>query len=265
MIYIGTSGYSYKDWQGYFYPENLPASEYLSFYTNHFDAVELNFSYYKMPSASQLDKMVEQTQGKLLFSIKAHQNITHQRTAGPSQMKQFYDALSPLISADVLGAVLLQFPHSFHQTEANRHYLKFLVDTFELPLVAEFRSEQWAAPAIAKWLKQIQIGYCCVDQPQLPGLMPKTAHCTCPTAYVRFHGRNSEKWYQHNHAYERYDYRYNAQELRQWIPSIQSLDSQAEKTLVFFNNHFQAKAIDGAKQLSQMLQSIAASKKGHST
>ena len=254
MIHIGTSGYSYDDWKGVFYPDHLPQDGFLSFYSKHFNAVELNFSYYRMPSANQLEKMISTTDGKMLFAIKAHQSFTHQRTASSLEIKQFSDAISPVASAGCLGAVLLQFPHSFSQNETNRAYLSHLSDKLKFPLVAEFRNAEWVSRPVFNWLKKINVGYCCVDEPNLPGLMPPIHVATSPIAYVRFHGRNSAKWYTHNHAYERYDYKYTANELRQWLAPLENLSRSSMRTLVFFNNHFQAKAVDSAKQLSHMLQ-----------
>ncbi len=253
MIHIGTSGYSYADWKGTFYPESLPANRFLSYYAEHFSAVELNFSYYRMPTAAQLETMVRITNGKLMFAVKAHQGFTHQRTPTASDFQSFSDALSPLMNAGCLGAVLLQFPHSFHQNQQNRNYISHLSEQMPFPLVAEFRHADWATTPIFNWLSRLNIGYCCVDEPALPGLMPPTRVCTSRTAYVRFHGRNHQKWYAHNHAFERYDYKYRAAELQEWIAPITTLEKQSDRTLVFFNNHFQAKAVDSARQLSNML------------
>ncbi|MBN2527270.1 MAG: DUF72 domain-containing protein [Deltaproteobacteria bacterium] len=253
MIHIGTSGYSYTDWKGYFYPESLQSDAFLSYYAKYFSAVELNFSYYRMPTAKQMETMVQKSDGKLLFAVKAHQMFTHQRTPVTADFKQFSQALAPLLEANCLGGVLLQFPNSFLQNELNRKYLRDVSKRFSFPLVAEFRNGEWAADAIYKWLSKLGIGFCCVDEPQLPGLLPRLHVCTSNIAYVRFHGRNRQKWYQHNHAYERYDYKYTAAELSEWVSPIQQLDRQAERTMVFFNNHFQAKAVDSARQLSNML------------
>lgn len=254
MIHIGTSGYSYADWKGCFYPETLDPDQFLSFYANHFNALELNFSYYRIPTAKQIEAMVKRAEGRILFTVKAHQSFTHQRTASPSDYSQFSNALRPLVEANCLGAVLLQFPHSFQQIEQNRSYLSRLTGYLPFPLVAEFRSADWASRPIYDWLSKLNVGFCCVDEPALPGLLPKIQVCTSNVAYVRFHGRNHQQWYQHNHSYERYDYRYKPDELKEWISPILSLDSKAERTMVFFNNHFQAKAVDSARQMSNMLQ-----------
>jgi len=256
MIGIGTSGFDYNDWVGFFYPEDLPKSEFLSYYSNHFDALELNFSYYRMPSAKQMESLLNRTYGKVEFSLKAHRSMTHDRIASKTDIALFNESIKPLRDAGKLSTVLAQFPHSFNQNENNRTYLKQLVDNIGLPLTVEFRKDEWLCSPITDWLKKIGVGYCCVDEPQIKGLMPPAAVATSSPAYVRFHGRNATKWYKHNQPHERYDYRYKASEIATWVPKIKQLEKEVEKVLVFFNNHFQAKAVDGAKTLKDLLLSM---------
>ena len=258
MIAIGTSGFDYDDWRGAFYPAELPKTGFLEYYADHFKALELNFSYYRMPTARQLDSMVRRTAGKVTFAIKAHRSMTHERTAGEGDLDAFMEALAPLKAANVLGAVLAQFPQSFHQTEENRAYLKRLSGRLGPPFVVELRLADWATPQLRDWLGRIGAGCCCVDEPDLPGLMPPVAEATAKPAYVRFHGRNAAKWYVHDRAEERYDYRYDDRELAAWVPKILELERKAGDVLVFFNNHFQGKAVDAAKALERLLNRTAA-------
>lgn len=258
MILIGTSGFDYEDWRGVFYPEKLPRSEFLTYYSGRFEALELNFSYYRMPTAKQLASMVDRTGGQVAFSIKAHRTMTHERVASSSDYEQFAEALRPLRESGTLAAVLAQFPHSFQQVQENRTYLKNLADTLGPPLAVEFRRREWAADPILAWLKKNHVGFVCVDEPAIEGLMPKMAAATAPPGYVRFHGRNAEKWYQHDRAEQRYDYRYGAKELVGWIPRIKRIEHQVGKMMVFFNNHFQGKAVESAKILEQLLAMEAA-------
>ena len=253
MIRIGTSGFDYDDWRGCFYPESLPKRAQLGYYAEHFDSVELNFSYYAIPRAAQLASMLERTGGRVRFAVKAHRSMTHERTAARAEHDAFAEALAPLREAGVLSAVLAQFPHSFRQNEPNRRYIKRLVDRIGPPVVVELRRAEWAADPIYDWLRRIGAGLCCVDEPDLAGLMPPVAVAAAPPAYVRFHGRNAAKWYEHDHPAERYDYRYSAAELAQWVPRIRDLEARAGEVLVFFNNHFQAKAVDAAKLLGELL------------
>ena len=105
MISIGTSGFDYDDWRGVFYPEALPRRSFLGFYSGRFDALELNFSYYSLPRAEQLASMLERSEGRVRFSIKAHRSMTHERVATTAEVEAFKRALSPLREAGKLGAV----------------------------------------------------------------------------------------------------------------------------------------------------------------
>jgi len=253
VILIGTSGFDYDDWRGLFYPEDLPKRSQLEYYSGHFAALELNFSYYRMPEARQLASMAERTAGRVAFAVKAHRSMTHERSAGEAEFESFAQALAPLEEAGVLAAVLAQFPHSFSQCEENRTYLRRLADRLGPRLVFEPRSDEWVTAPVLDWLRKIGVALCCVDEPALPGLMPPVARATTSPAYVRFHGRNAAKWYRHDSPHERYDWRYSASELLEWVPRVRALEAAAGKVLVFFNNHFQAKAVDAAKLFSAML------------
>jgi uncharacterized protein YecE (DUF72 family) len=117
----------------------------------------------------------------------------------------------------------------------------------------ELRRADWAEDPIIHWLAKMGVGYACVDEPQIKGLMPPKAVATACPAYVRFHGRNSAKWYQHDRPEERYDYRYKLSELEEWTHKIRNLEKQADKVFVFFNNHFQGKAVESAKMMEKLL------------
>jgi uncharacterized protein YecE (DUF72 family) len=253
VIAIGTSGFDYDDWRGRFYPAELPKARFLEFYAERFRALELNFSYYRMPTARQLAAMVRRTDGAVTFAIKAHRSMTHERTAGEADLAAFAEAIAPLKEAKALGAVLAQFPQSFHQTAENRAYLKRLADRLGPPFVVELRRADWSTPPLRDWLGRLGVGFCCVDEPELPGLMPPVAEATARPAYVRFHGRNAAKWYVHDRPEERYDYRYDDRELAGWVPKIRELERKAGDVLVFFNNHFQGKAVDAAEALGRLL------------
>ena len=153
-----------------------------------------------------------------------------------------------------MGAVLLQFPHSFHNTTENADYIRRCVDQLaDLPLVIEFRHNDWITQRTLSMLRDSAVGFCNVDMPQLPGLLPKTAFVTSPTAYVRFHGRNKEKWWQHDQAWERYDYFYSEAELEEWSPRLIQMDEQAEKLFIFANNHWQGQSVTAIRQLTMLL------------
>jgi uncharacterized protein YecE (DUF72 family) len=253
MITIGLSGYDYEDWRGVFYPEKLTRREWLGYYSNHFKALELNFSYYRMPSPGQLESMVERTGGRVTFAIKAHRSMTHDRTASDLEYNAFLEAVGELRQADRLASVLAQFPNSFRQNQDNRRYLKRLADRLGPPLTVEFRHADWATEPVIDWLGRLGIGFTCVDEPDIKGLLPARAVATANPAYVRFHGRNRAKWYEHDQPAERYDYRYSKGELSGWTEKIRAMEKTVDQVLVFFNNHFQGKAVESARLLERLL------------
>ncbi len=253
MIYCGTSGFSYNDWVGHFYPEGLPKRDWLSFYAREFNTCEINSTYYAIPRPSSLKAMVDKTNEGFLFSIKANQEMTHRREDA-LVFKAFCEVLEPVISAGKLGCILAQFPYSFKPDQDSRDYLKLFRERMgELPVVIEFRNARWLRQEVFELLRQLDLGFCCVDEPRLPDLLPPMAEVTSKVGYVRFHGRNSAKWWQHEQAYERYDYSYTPEELGEWLPRIRKLNSVAEKTFVFANNHWRGQAVTTIRQLKLML------------
>lgn len=254
MIRIGTSGFSYDDWEGPFYPEGMPARDRLSHYAGTFDTVEIDSSYYGIPKASTLAAMAAKTPAGFLFCVKAFQGMTHSREDNAAVFRQFIEALAPWIEQARLGCVLAQFPSSFRNISSNRDYLCLLRERMgDVPTVVEFRHRDWITHGTLDLLRAQGLGFCCVDQPRFESLVPPLAAATSRIAYVRFHGRNAAKWWRHEHAWERYDYRYSAEELAPWIPRIEQLAAESEVVFVYANNHWMGQAIDTARQLRLML------------
>jgi uncharacterized protein YecE (DUF72 family) len=205
MMRIGTSGFSYDDWIGSVYPDGLPAREQLSFYATLFSTVEINVTYYRIPATNTVTGWVRKTPDDFLFAIKAYGELTHQRES--HGFAGFVEAIRPIAESGKLGCVLAQFPYSFHPTEENADYLRRLRAGFgDLPVVVEFRNAGWVKDETFDLLRSENLGYCCVDEPRLKGLLPPIAVATSAVAYVRFHGRNYAKWYAHEEAWERYNY-----------------------------------------------------------
>ena len=258
MIRIGTSGYSYADWIGPFYPEGLPERDMLPYYARHFDTVEINFTYYRLPSAYALGAMARKVPEGFLFTVKASQELTHGREDNEQAFARFIEALKPLEDQGKFGCVLAQFPWSFRPGAENRAYLEYLREQFrDLPVVVEFRNAGWVSEETFALLHRLRLGFCCVDEPRLKGLMPPIAQVTGPIAYLRFHGRNAAKWWQHEESWERYDYTYSEDELREWLPKIQEMESAAETLYIFANNHWQGQAVGTARQLRLLLEAEA--------
>jgi uncharacterized protein YecE (DUF72 family) len=254
VIYLGTSGFSYKDWVGVYYPNNLQPREWLPYYAREFNTCEINSTYYAVPSAATLKSMVAKTGEGFLFAIKANQEMTHQRKDNGALCNTFRQVLEPVIAAGKLGCVLAQFPYSFDFNRQNWEYLALLRKYLEgIPLVIEFRNARWLKVEVFQWLRQQDMGFCCVDEPHLPNLLPAIAEVTSKIGYIRFHGRNKEKWWQPGQPYERYDYTYKPEELEEWLPKIKKIAGLTEKTFIFANNHWRGQSIDTVRQLRMML------------
>lgn len=257
MILIATSGYAYKDWKGKFYPEDIKEKDMLGFYSKVFPFTEVNSSYYTMPTSYMFYHMMKKTPEKFIFVVKAFGGMTHQGDLSDTTVNKFKEALKPLLEGNRLGCVLLQFPYSFHNNEKNRDYLKkFRERMSDLPLAVEFRTADWLTSEAFNLLKQNNMAFVCVDEPPIKGLIPPVVVATGPIGYVRFHGRNSQKWYAHDKSYERYDYLYSEKELLEWVPRIRELSDKTEVVFIAMNNHFNAQAVMNAKQLLGLLDAL---------
>jgi uncharacterized protein YecE (DUF72 family) len=232
----------------------MPRREWLSYYAREFNSLELNSTFYALPKLSVLEAMMAKTGEGFMFSVKANQEMTHQRQQDNRVFVAFVHTLQPFIDAGKLGCVLAQFPFSFGFSRQSCDYLALFRERLgDLPVVVEFRNSQWLKLGVFDWLRNRNLGFCCVDEPQLPKLLPPLAEVTSSIGYVRFHGRNAAKWWQHEHAYERYDYTYSVEELKEWLPRISKLKSLAEKTFIFANNHWRGQAIGAMRQLRLMV------------
>ena len=257
-ILIGTSGFSYDDWLGPFYPEGLAPAAMLPFYAKNFKAVEINFTYYQMPGSQSISGLERKTPAGFTFCLKAHKSMTHEISKDPAEageiFHRFRQALFPLVDAGKLGCVLLQFPWGFKYSHENLEYLCFAREALgDLPAVVEFRNAGWVKEEVFSFLSGLNFGFCCVDEPRLRGLMPPVARVTSDLAYLRFHGRNAARWWKHDEPWERYDYLYSSAELQEWIPAILKLSAQAKTTFVFFNNHHAGQAVINARILAELL------------
>ncbi|WP_338833903.1 hypothetical protein MHLNE_02760 [Moorella humiferrea] len=257
-IAIGTCGYSYRDWLGNFYPPGLAAKDMLPYYAREFNFTEINSTYYVLPRPENLEQMARKVPEGFIFTVKAYRTLTHERgVSAASDGRLLRQALKPLIDRGQLGAVLLQFPFSFRNNQANREYLVRVKELLaDVPLAVEFRHDSWIKDAVWDFLKRHELAFTCVDEPELPGLIGPVVRCTARIAYVRFHGRNAGKWWRHEEAYERYDYLYSEAELKEWLPGIAYLAGQAEQVFVAFNNHYHSQAVTNARMLKELLDNI---------
>jgi uncharacterized protein YecE (DUF72 family) len=253
-LLVGTSGFSYEDWVGPFYPEGTPRRDFLGLYAAEFPYVELNFSYYSQPTPGTLSRMVQATPKGFLFAIKAHQSLTHQVGSDlPAAADRFRSGIVPLVEADRLAAVLLQFPFSFHYTPETRTHLQRLCESLAgLPLAVEFRNDEWQRESVLEGLRRCNAAIVNVDEPRLPRLPGPSEEVTAPLGYLRFHGRNQDAWWKGTNV-TRYDYLYNGKELADWVPMIERMLARVQLMLVAFNNHSRGQAIQNARGLVRLL------------
>jgi uncharacterized protein YecE (DUF72 family) len=253
-ILIGTSGFSYQDWKGPFYPPTIRDPQMLAYYATKFDTVEINATFYAIPGPRSMEGMLRKVSEPFEFVIKGHQDLTHQRQQAKAALPRFLGALKPLRDAGKLGCVLLQFPFSFPHSPDNLDFVRFLADALRPhPVVVEFRHRSWITDETMAWLRELAVGYCAVDEPQLRNLPPPRAEATSAIAYVRFHGRNKATWWKHEKAEERHDYTYSSEELEEWVTKIQGLAAATLKVYVFFNNHVRGQAPRNAQMLKERL------------
>jgi uncharacterized protein YecE (DUF72 family) len=255
-ILVGTCGYGYSEWVGPVYPEKTKDREKLGLYSGLFGTVELDNTYYGMPKREHMEKKLVDGGPDLTFSIKANDSLTHkiQPAEWEERAKTYREAIEPVLQAGRLEAVLFQFPYSFHYEDDNRRYLAKLLDFFkDVPSAVEFRVADWYTNRVFDALKDRGVSLVSLDMPNLKGLPPLTELVTAKTAYIRLHGRNAEKWWGSDSTAQ-YDYLYNGSELEAWVDRIKRIMVQADRLLVYFNNHARGQAVENAKMLVGMLE-----------
>lgn len=260
-VFIGTSGYDHPELKGSFYPSDLSRKDFLAFYSTKFNALELNSTFYGMPTAKRMCSIYERSEGRLKFSIKLNQLLTHKIGADwRVQAEIFKMALEPLVEKDSLATVLIQFPESFRYTKNNRIYLSELINILDpLPCVVEFRHREWIRQSVFEGLAARNTGIVFCDMPQLKNL-PDGFTLQTPfigsNAYIRLHGRNKNGWYVQpvdGEETHRYDYEYSQSELESFIPIIKKAREEGKQVQLYFNNHPKGTGFQNALELKKML------------
>jgi uncharacterized protein YecE (DUF72 family) len=250
---IGTSGFSYDDWRGSFYPPEISKAKMLEFYCKYFQTVEMNVTYYTIPGYTTFERLVQKTPPNFEFIVKTHQETTHRRRENERALNQLRDAVTPMVESGKFKGFLAQFPYSFKNNEQNRKYLANTRQMIgNLPLFVEFRNDTWNNEQLIDFLQSHAIGYVNVDEPALRGLLPSQEHVTNETGYVRFHGRNAKDWW-NGQGSARYNYGYSEEELREWLIRIGNILHKTYKSYIFFNNHPQGQAVKNAQQMMAIL------------
>lgn len=270
-VRVGTCGYSYKDWVGPFYPAGMKAREMLEFYAQAFSAVEIDSTYYRVPSAASFASMAERTPKGFLFSVKLPGAATHlpaDATLMPPEVREFREAIEPLAESGKLACGLMQFPNSFKPSPNGEKRLRALRRALrEMPLVAEFRHRDWQTHATLELLAELEIGWCNVDMPHFSKLLRESSDAVGQVAYVRFHGRNVKQWWRPETPDLRYDYLYSAEELEPWVDRVADLRAEAgvRETLAFFNNHRSGQAVRNAEMFRAMLEARLAGRRSRAS
>jgi uncharacterized protein YecE (DUF72 family) len=257
MIYVGTCGFSYKDWVGTFYPATIRQSEMLAFYSSCFSAVEVDSSYYGVPTPETIDRMNSRTPETFRFCFKVPQTVSHVPDAGLGRVhpdaQAFVRSVMPILRTKKFGCALLQFPNGFHPNERTERYVRDAIAALQpLPLVAEFRNREWQSAKYYEMLAELGVGWCNVDMPSYETLMHPGSDVTGTVGYVRFHGRNASKWWTGDNT-TRYDYDYRADELLPWTDRIADMEEKAKVTYAIFNNHARGNAAKNANLLIDLL------------
>ncbi len=253
-VWIGTSGYSYADWVGAFYPRGTPSGKMLSYYSRQFPLVELNFSFYRLPTAAMLNRQADQTPAHFQFLVKVPQTISHDQN--PADIEPFRQAVMVLKERGQLLGLLCQLPQSVHDKPPARRWLHRLAQELsDLDLAVEFRHRSWANPGVDEWLAEEKLDLVAVDAPKIPALYPSGWRQSGPRAYVRLHSRNAAKWYAGGG--ERYDYDYSDGELGEWVDAAAEHAAGTGRTLFLFNNCHGGHAAGNARRLQALLEQRA--------
>ena len=266
-ICIGPAGWSYADWAGVVYPAHRRAGFHEAAYLSEFfDTIEINTSFYQPLRPEHCRHWIELVSAnpRFVFTAKLWQRFTHEPDAGhvasppgPEDEHAVRAGFDALRDAGKLGAVLLQFPFSFHRTDENVAYLTKLLKQFsDYPLVVEVRHATWNDKSFYALLHEHGVGFCNIDQPVIGRSMKPTGRATARVGYVRLHGRRYDTWFSDDPATppsERYNYLYSEQELEPWAARIRHVAEGSGSVFVVANNHYEGKAIVNALQLIHLL------------
>ena len=259
-FYIGTAGWSYKDWEGIVYPAQKSRDFHaLHFLGQYINIVEINSTFYRLPIMRISLSWVKKVEGfpDFLFAVKLHQVFTHNRKDfSQKEVDEFKLGIEPLVSTGRLAAILLQFPWSFTNTISN---MKYLIKLFELfsgfPLALEIRHGSWEDARFCEVLAEHKVCFVNIDQPLINNSIAPSAIVTHPEfSYVRLHGRNYNDWFRDGAGRDaRYNYLYAKGELEDWVERIKNLGKKSGKVFVITNNHYRGQAMANALQIKNMI------------
>ena len=255
-IRVGPAGWSYTDWENVVYPPHGSKFDHLAYLSSFFDTIEINSPFYRIPPPTHAKSWVRRVSAnpEFKFTTKVFRGFTHEEAKlAKEDVKAFRNYLDPLMEADRLGAILLQFPWSFKNSPESVDKLAALFKAFdEYPKALEVRHSTFQNAEFFDFLSEHDVAWVNVDQPLFDNSVKPDDTVTGPVGYVRFHGRNYEKWFAHKESWERYNYLYSEKELEPWVGRIESM-AKNKDTYVVTNNHFRGQAIVNAGELKESL------------
>lgn len=255
-VRVGPAGWSYTDWEGTVYPKQRSKFDPLAYLASFFETIEINSPFYRIPPPAHAKSWARRVGSNpdFRFTTKVFRGFTHEKASlTPDDVKAFKLYLDPLMDSGRLGALLLQFPWSFKNSDESRAKLEQLFHAFaEYPKALEVRHASFQNDGFLRFLDEQGVGFVNVDQPLFHDSVKPSDAVTGPVAYARFHGRNYEKWFAHEESWERYNYLYSRDELEPWVERIETM-ARSQDTYVITNNHFRGQAIVNAAELKEAL------------
>ena len=236
-LYIGTSGWAYRHWEGIFYPENLASNNKLKYFSQHFKTAEINYSFYHLPRLSTYQNWYSQTPRDFIFAVKASRFITHiKRLQGVKEAwEQFFE--NALHLKEKLGPILFQFPPSFRgDSKRLEIFLKILSKDYRYAV--EFRHKSWCDEKVYELLKKYNVSWVIADSPRYP----KAEVVTADFVYIRMHGSKIL-----------FASKYTDEELKKLVQKIKKWLKICD-VYIYFNNDAYGYAIENAKELLELCQ-----------
>lgn len=243
-LLIGTSGWSYKEWTGVFYPTS--STNKLSFYSTLYSTAEVDSSFYAYPSKGLVLGWARYTPENFVFSVKLPQLLTHEKKLDlgkgvEADLIRFLGLLKPLIATGKLGPILIQLPPSYSYQADFEKLKSFLSRSPEdIKFAVEFRHPSWLREDVWSLLRSKNVANVIVDEP----LLPADTVVTADFAFIRWHGHGVRPWY---------NYRYNDKELDVWVPKVREVTARVKKTFGYFNNHFSGFAVENSLKMLEKL------------
>jgi uncharacterized protein YecE (DUF72 family) len=244
-ILLGTSGWSYREWEGNFYLKGSRESK-LHAYTRVFKTAEIDSTFYRNPTRGTVLGWLKYTPSDFTFTAKLPKTITHDKALGlkkdvRSDLKEFLELMLPLQQAGKLGCLLIQLPPKYAYNPQNLQSFFELLDP-RFRYAAEFRNPSWLVPETEtlQLLRRYGVAYTVVDEP----LLPPEVHLTADFSYFRWHGHGSPVWF---------DYRYSSTQLEEWAPKIRETAGKVKKLYGYFNNHYHGYAPENCLELLERL------------